>query len=111
MQAAILIGPAQRMKSRLLPAVFQIVAQQQRHVEKNLLGFRFRYAVLIVLPGVSFVPVESDVEHGRPLYMSTIYRYQILLQVNRREYGVARRAGGPHLDSEMWETTNLTSPP
>jgi hypothetical protein len=53
--------------------VFQIVGQQEWRIEKNLLDFRLGDTVLLVLPGVSFVPVESNVEHGPPLYMCAIY--------------------------------------
>src|ERR1035437_5654040 len=75
-QPAIQIGAAQRMKSPLALAVFQIIGQQQRLIEKDLLDFRLAYAMLVVLPGIAFVPVEPCVEHGRPLYMSAIYHWR-----------------------------------
>jgi len=50
---------AQRMKSRCLPAMACIFQQQQRLVEKHLLGLGLGDAVLLVLAGVAVVPVKA----------------------------------------------------
>jgi hypothetical protein len=69
-QSSILVGSAQRMKSRLPQAVLHVIGQKQRRIEKNLLHFSLGDPVL---PFVSFVPVEPGMRHGRPLYMFAIY--------------------------------------
>jgi hypothetical protein len=60
MQPAILIGLARRVKSRLPLTVSQIIGQQEWRIEENLLDFGLGDTMLLALPGVSFIRVESN---------------------------------------------------
>ena len=63
MQATLFIGLAQRMEPRLNFAVSMIMKQQQRVVEKNLLGLDLADAVFIhALARVAIIPIKTGNE-------------------------------------------------
>ena len=76
LQAAVLVGPAQRVKPVLAMTVLCIVREQQGLIEKDLLHFCLGDAMLLVLAGIAFVPIKAGVGHGRPLYMPAIYHVE-----------------------------------
>jgi hypothetical protein len=51
---------AEGVEARLLVAVPQVFQHQQGLVEEDLFGLGLRHAVLLVLAGVTVVPVEAD---------------------------------------------------
>lgn len=74
MQAATLVGLAQRMKARLALAVRYIVEQKQRGIEKHLPDFGHGDPGLAVLAGVTRIPLKAD-DDGRlhhDLYITNI---------------------------------------
>jgi hypothetical protein len=62
-QLTIGVGSAKRMKPELDPAVLDIVGDNERSVKKQLLDLEIGDAVLLVLPGIAFVPIKADVRH------------------------------------------------
>ena len=60
MQAATLVGLAQRMKAHLALAVRYIVEQKQRSIKKYLLGLCHGDAVLVVLACITRIPLKAD---------------------------------------------------
>ena len=75
MQPPPIVRGAQGMKTRLLVTVPAVLQQPQRAIEKELFHLRHRNAVFLVLPGITFVPVETgelrQVDHI--MYIMKIY--------------------------------------
>ena len=63
MQQPAFISFPQRMKTNLALAMLYILKQQQRGIEKYLLGFRHRNAMLGIFSGIPIIPIEApDIE-------------------------------------------------
>lgn len=70
------ISLAQGMKSRLVLAMPSIARYQQRLIQKNLLGFHLRDAMLVgTFPAITLIPIETgDLKQNvHVLYISYIY--------------------------------------
>ena len=47
------------MKARLFAAVSRVFEDNHRLIEKHLFGFLLADTVLLVLPGITFIPLEA----------------------------------------------------
>lgn len=77
------------MPARFGPTVLGVLLDDQRLIEEYLFGFGGRYPMLIILAGVSFVPIEAGDAGGfeHALYIISIYTaYNRGKKVTDREY-------------------------